>query len=142
MVSFAFGLLTSSELYNFPGLVLFVLLVGASVASAQGWENLGSKEVKDRSEQDTWHIGAGKGEFRSLKISVQHRAVRFYRLQVTYGLGEKQEFEIRSLIRAGGSTRNLDLNGKDRYINKVDVRYEAATVRRWARSQVTLHGLK
>ena len=121
--------------------VLFILSAGAMAVSAQ-WEDLGSKEVKDRSEQDTWHLGAGKGQFRKLKITVQYRPVRFYKLVVTYGNGEKQEFSIRSLIRAGGETRSLDLDGKDRYINKVDVWYEAATVRRGVRSQVTLYGWK
>jgi len=122
--------------------MIFILSAAAMTATAQSWENLGSKEVKDRSEQDTWHLGAGKGQFRRLKISVQHRAVRFYKLLVTYGNGEKQEFEIRNLIRAGGETRALDLSGVDRYINKVDVWYEAFTPRRGARSQVTLYGLK
>ncbi len=121
--------------------VLFILSAGAIVASAQKWENLGSKEVKDRSEQDTWHL-SGDGQFRRLKITVQHRAVRFYKLVVTYGNGAKEEFEIRNLIRAGGETRALDLNGKDRYIKKVDVWYEAYTAKRGARSQVTLFGLK
>ncbi len=111
--------------------VLFVLSIGAATVSAQEWVNLGDKEVKDRSEQDTWHLGKSKGEFRRIKITVQHRPVRFYRLQVTYENGRKQEFEIRSLIAAGGATRNLDLDGKDRFIDKVDVWYEAATVRRW-----------
>ena len=121
--------------------VLFILSAGAMTASAQRWENLGSKEVKDRGEQDTWHLG-GEGQFRRLKITVQHRAVRFYKLLVTYGNGEKQEFEIRNLIKAGGSTRNLDLDGRDRYVKKVDVWYEASTPRRGIRSQVTLYGLK
>jgi hypothetical protein len=121
--------------------VLFVLSVGAIAASAQTWENLGSKEVKDRSEQDTWHL-SGDGQFRKLKITVQYKPVRFYKLLVTYGNGEKQEFEIRNLIRAGGETRALDLDGKDRYIKKVDVWYEAATFKRGVRSQVTLYGLK
>ena len=122
--------------------VIFVFCAGASGVSAQKWEDLGSKEVKDRSEQDTWHLGAGKGQFRRLKISVQHRPVRFYKLEVTYTNGQKQSFEVRNLIRAGGETRALDLDGTDRFINKVDVWYEAATVRRGRRSQVTLHGLK
>ncbi len=122
--------------------LLFVLLTGAAVVSAQEWERLGAKEVKDRSEQDTWHLGAGKGQFRRLKITVQKRAVRFYKLEVTYTNGEKQSFEIRNLIPAGGETRALDLDGKDRYINKVDVWYEASTARRGVRSQVTLYGLK
>ncbi|MGB4988131.1 MAG: hypothetical protein WBO10_02765 [Pyrinomonadaceae bacterium] len=122
--------------------VLVVLMAGASALSAQNWVNLGSKEVKDRSEQDTWHLGPGKGQFRRLKLTVQKKPVRFYKLEVTYVNGEKENFEIRNLISAGGSTRALDLNGNDRYIAKVDVWYEAATVRRGSRSQVTLFGLK
>ncbi len=121
---------------------LFVLCAGVATAAGQKWEDLGSKEVKDRSEQDTWHIGSGKGQFRRLKITVQQRAVRFYKLEVTFSNGQKQSFEIRNLIRAGGETRALDLEGNDRSINKVDIWYEAATVRRGRRSEVTLYGLK
>src|SRR5687767_9030682 len=44
--------------------VVFVFAVGASAVSAQNWVDLGTKEVKDRSEQDTWHVGKGKGDFR------------------------------------------------------------------------------
>lgn len=122
--------------------LLFVLGIGSSAVVAQDWVNLGSKEVKDRSEQDTWHLTAARGQFRRLKITVQHRPVRFYKLEVTYTNGQKQNFEIRNLIPAGGETRALDLDGKDRYISKVDVWYEAATLKRGRRSEVTLYGLK
>lgn len=122
--------------------VLFVFAVGASAVAAQGWENLGSKEVKDRSEQDTWHIGGGQGEFRKIKLTVQHRAVRFYKLTVKFENGQTQNIELRNVIPAGGSTRVIDLVGTDRRIDKVDVWYEAQTVRRGVRSQVTLYGLK
>ncbi len=121
---------------------LLVLCAGVATVAGQKWEDLGSKEVKDRSEQDTWHIGSGKGQFRRLKITVQQRAVRFYKLEATFSNGQKQSFEIRNLIRAGGETRALDLEGNDRSINKVDIWYEAATVRRGRRSEVTLYGLK
>ncbi len=122
--------------------VLLCLTFAAASASAQEWVNLGSKEVKDRSEQDTWHVGAGKGEFRRIKLTVQQRAVRFYRLEVKFENGEKQNIELRNVIRAGGETRLIDLVGKDRRIDKVDVWYEAQTVRRGVRSQVTLYGIK
>lgn len=122
--------------------VLFVVCMGAPVVSAQKWEDLGSKEVKDRSEQDTWHLGAGKGQFRQLKITVQYRPVRFYKVEVTFTNGDKQMVEVRNLIRAGGESRPLDLIGNDRFINKVDVWYEAATPGKGRRSQVTLWGLK
>jgi hypothetical protein len=120
--------------------VLFILTAGAATASAQ-WDNLGSKEVKDRNEQDTWHL-SGKGQYRRLKITVQHRAVNFHRLRVTYGNGEQDEIPIAALIRAGGETRAIDLEGKDRHIRKVDVWYDAHTARRGRRSQVTLYGMK
>ena len=122
--------------------VLFTLIVSASIVSAQNWDNLGSKDVTDRSEQDTWHVGAGKGEFRKIKLTVQRKAVRFYKLTVKFENGQSQEIELRNVIPAGGSTRIIDLVGNDRRIDKVDVWYEAQTARRGVRSQVTLYGLK
>lgn len=120
---------------------LFLLLaVGATDASAQ-WENLGSKEVTDRAEQDTFHL-AGDGQFRKLRFSVSRRPVRFYKMVVTYGNGEKDEIELRALIRAGGQSRIIDLSGKDRFIRKVDFWYEAASIGRGRRSTVTLFGMK
>jgi len=119
--------------------LLFALAVGAAAASAQ-WQDLGTKEVKDRSEQDTWHLGKDRGTFRSIKLAVISRPVRFYRLRVTYGNGTTQEFQIANLIKAGGQTRSLDLNGRDRFIEKVDVWYEAYTVGQGVRSSVTLLG--
>lgn len=120
--------------------LVFVLAAGALTVSAQ-WDNLGSKEVKDRSEQDTWNIGADKGQFRRIKIAVLYRPVRFYRLLVTFGNGTKQEVSVRSLIPAGGETRAIDLTGTDRNINKIEVWYEANTPRRGRRSMVTLYGM-
>jgi hypothetical protein len=121
--------------------VLFVLSAGAVSASAQ-WVDLGTKEVKDRSEQDTWHVGKGKGEFRRIKIAVGDRAVRFYRLRVTFENGRTQEIELRNLIAAGGESRAIDLDGNARFIDKVDIWYEAFTPRRGRRSHVTLWGIR
>lgn len=121
--------------------VVFLMAAGATAVSAQ-WENLGTKEVMDRSEQDTWHITAAKGEFRKIKLTVGIRQVRFYRCEVTYSNGEKDTIQIKNLIRAGGETRAIDLRGKDRFLSKVDIWYEAATPARGARSTVTLWGLK
>jgi len=119
--------------------VLFVLSAGAVTASAQ-WVDLGTREVKDRSEQDTWHVGKGDGEFRRLKIKVLDRAVRFYRMRITFENGTTQEVALANLIKAGGETRAIDLNGKHRFIDKVDIWYEASTVGHGVRSHVTLWG--
>ncbi|HRI05050.1 MAG TPA: hypothetical protein PLL77_15040 [Pyrinomonadaceae bacterium] len=122
--------------------VLFALTISASAVSAQNWVNLGSRTVNDQADHDTWNVGAGRGEFRKIKLTVQHRAVRFIKLKVKFENGQTQDIELRDNIPAGGSTRIIDLVGTDRRIDKVDVWYEAQTVRRGARSQVTLHGMK
>jgi hypothetical protein len=122
--------------------VAFVIAVGATSVSAQKWVDLGTKEVKDRSEQDTWHVGKSKGEFSKIKLFVGDRPVRFYRMTVKFENGKTQEIELKSMIRAGGETRQIDLTGSDRFIDKVDVWYEANTARRGRRSHVTLWGIK
>jgi hypothetical protein len=121
-------------------IAMFVL--GAVTASAQQWVDLGTKEVKDRSEQDTWHVGKGKGEFHRIKIAVGTKAVRFYRLRVTFENGGTQDIELRNVIQAGGESRAVDLTGNDRFIDKVDIWYEAYTAKRGKRSQVTLWGIR
>ena len=121
--------------------VMFLFAAGTMAVSAQ-WQSLGSKEVKDRSEQDTWHITAVRGQFKKIKFAVNRRQVRFYRCEIPYTNGEKDNVELRNLIRAGGETRAIDLKGNDRFLSKVDIWYEAATPGRGARSTVTLWGFK
>jgi len=117
-------------------------MIGAKAAAAQQWVDLGDREVKDRSEQDTWHVGKGKGEFNKLKLKVIDRPVRFYRARVTFENGRTQEIEIRNVIKAGGESRAIDLEGRDRFIDKVDIWYEAQTVRQGVRSHVVLFGIR
>lgn len=123
-------------------LLVFALGVGAASVSAQEWVKLGDREVKDRSEQDTWHVGKDQGEFRRIKITVHDKAVRFYRMLVTFENGTTQDVSIRKVIPAGGESRAIDLTGNNRYIDKVDVWYEAQTFKRGVRSHVTLWGIR
>lgn len=118
----------------------FFIFVFAGSASAQ-WEDLGTTEVTDRAESDVFHL-ATEGQFRSLRFRVARAPVRFYRMEVTYGNGEKDNIEIRSLIRAGGSSRVIDLPGRNRFLRSVKFWYEAASVGRGRRAAVTLFGRK
>lgn len=123
-------------------MLAFVLVGGAVAASAQGWTDLGTREVLDRADKDSWQVGKDKGEFKGIKFKVRDRQVRFYSVEVKYENGRTENFEVRNLINAGGQTRVLDLKGKERFIDEVVVRYEASTARRGKRSHVTLWGLK
>lgn len=121
-----------------PLFVLVVVGLGASAASAQ-WREIGSKEVDYNVDHDTMNITAMKGDFRRIRIGVSRAPVRFIRVVLTYGNGRTQEIPIRSLIRAGGFSRNIDLQGRERVINKVEFWYESASLRR-QKAVVTLYG--
>ena len=122
--------------------VVFLFAVNASATSAQNWKNLGTKEVTDQEESDTFHIGSTKGQFRALKFFVSRHAIRFYRIEVAYRNGETTPLEVKAVIKAGRESRVMDLPGKDRYIASVKFWYEAASVGKGQRSMITLYGLK
>ena len=122
-----------------PFIVLAVLAIGATAVSAQ-WVNLGTKTVDDRAEQDTFHITGLRGDFHSLQFRVKLRPVHFYRMRVTFGNGQTQEVNLSEIIKAGKSSRVIDLPGNDRVINKVDFWYESASVGRGKKSEITLWG--
>lgn len=118
----------------------FVLLAaGATAASAQ-WVKLGTKTVNDRAETDVIRVSGIRGQFRSLRFNVTKRPVRFLRVEVTYENGEKDQLELRQLIRAGGQTRAIDLQGRNRFIRRIDFWYEAASLGVNRSATVTAYG--
>jgi hypothetical protein len=128
------------SLQRLPKLLLLTILisVGATVASAQ-WKRLGTKEVDYRADHDTINVSFLRGDFKAVKISVAQAPVEFQRVVLTYGNGRTEEIELRSRIRAGGESRVIDLQGRDRVIRKVDFWYESPRERR-KKAKVTLWG--
>jgi hypothetical protein len=124
-----------------PFMILLFIAVSTLAVSAQRgqWRELGSREVDYNVDHDTILVTGFKGDFRKIKLRVSNAPVRFQRVVVTYGNGRSQELAIRSLIRAGGETRAINLPGRERVINKVDLWYESASLRR-QKARVTLFG--
>jgi len=118
-----------------------VLSVGATTVSAQ-WKDLGSREVKQGVEEDTWRLNSFQGQFRKIKLTVTHNKVKFLRLEIEYKNGETDRVEIKKIVNAGGSTRVIDLRGDDRYLSRVNVWYEAVKSKNDDRPRVTLWGFK
>lgn len=110
---------------------LFILtssaLVGATPSPIPftNWTHLGECTVKYRSEKDVISVGAKSGSFRQVKLKVKRNAIRLTDLKIHFANGEVQDVAIRSLIKAGGETRAIDLAGKSRVIKKVTLRYES-----------------
>jgi hypothetical protein len=102
------------------------LLSFARPSYARGWVYLGEAHVDGRSDHDKIKVGKSEGRFRALQIKVDRAPVEFRHVVVHYANGSSEEVQVRQRIRAGGSTRDIDLKGRDRAIESVEIWYERA----------------
>ena len=90
------------------------------------WVYLGESNVDGNSDHDKIKIGRDDGRFRAIQIRVERAPIEFYRVVVHYGNGADEEIAIRNRINPGGRTRVIDLRGRDRVIENVEVWYARA----------------
>ena len=106
-----------------------LLLAFTTSAPAKGWVYLGEAHVDGAADHDKIKVGKSEGRFRALQIKVDRAAIAFRHVVVHYANGTKEEVQVRQRIRAGGSTRDIDLRGGDRAIESVEIWYEKANYR-------------
>lgn len=119
---------TASSLF-LMALALILLASPLAAGKMKGWELLGERQVTDGLDHDVIQVTAGKGDFRSLKVLVKGHAVQFRSMRVHFGDGSAQNVELRDVIPAGGESRVIDVEGKDRVIRNVEFTYDAQTYR-------------
>nr|MDT0253548.1 hypothetical protein [Endozoicomonas sp.] len=84
---------------------------------------LGEKQVSRRSETDTIHVGAREGAFRKIQFRVRGADVNFNRVIIHYQNGQTRGISMKGLVRKNNSSRQIDLPGKARVINRVSFEY-------------------
>lgn len=124
------------------GLLLLLCLTGLRCTSSSrlpGWALLGERTVNHAVDRDEIRVGVRDGTFRRIKLLVRRRAVTFRDVKVHYANGGVEDIVLRRQVPAGGETRALDLNGRDRVIEKVVFFYNTAP-RRGGRAVIQLYG--
>jgi hypothetical protein len=95
--------------------------------SPGNWQELGCQQVapfgKDR---DTINVGRREGRFRAIRLLVRDADVEVLDLKVVYTNGQPDDLSVQSLIRAGDRTRPLDLRGRERSIDRIEMVYRSA----------------
>jgi Protein of unknown function (DUF2541) len=133
--------MSTSRIIRMMGALLLLMSVGeAAFAQRVQWVLLGQTTVDGQRDRDRISIGRAEGRFRRLQLRVTGAPVEFYRVIINYGNGTSEEVEVRENIRAGGQTRAIDLQGRERVISSVDFLYGKGTWRRGVRPKVTLYG--
>jgi hypothetical protein len=118
----------------------FVLALGTSLYAQRGqWEYLGDAHVDSAQDHDSIKVGKAAGKYHAIQLRISGGAINFERVIVRYGNGEKEEIPIRAHIEDGGQTRVIDLPGRRRIIQSLDLWYSKD---KWEkRPKVSLYGL-
>jgi hypothetical protein len=107
---------------------LSLTILGQSLyGQGQGrWIYLGEANVDGNADHDRIKIGRDDGRFHAIQIHVERAPIEFQRVVVHYGNGADEEIAIRNRIKPGGKTRAIDLRGRDRVIDSVELWYAKA----------------
>jgi hypothetical protein len=113
-------------------IALALACVGALAADAQAqrrgnnWVELGCQQVsfigKDR---DSIRVGRREGRFKAIRLEARNNDVEVLDLKVVYNNGAPDDIQVRSNIRAGSRTRPLDLRGRERAIQRIELVYRS-----------------
>ena len=115
---------------KFKAFAVCAFLAAAALAGpAAAWDQVGVRQVRDRTERDTITL-SGPRQFERIKLCVYRNPVHFYDLDVRFRNGGHQDVSIRQRINPGECTRAIDLNGDDRNITTVSMVYEETS---WGR---------
>ncbi len=110
-------------------LMLFAFTVSILDAAAVArWGVIGKRTVTDRVDHDVIKVGAKRGQWRAIKITVKKKGVQFRDVKVRFTGGGVQDVELRDVIPAGGSSRVIDLKGGRRAIDRIEFTYDAQSL--------------
>ena len=123
-------------------LVLSAVIVDAQRGRGRGdqWVQIAQQAVNDRQDHDTAVVSAARGTFSAIRFEVRGHAVEFHRVVLHFANGDDQKLELRQNIPAGGQSRVIDIDGKERVIRSIDFWYDANTLRR-NKGKATVHVL-
>ena len=121
-----------------PLFALALVLYVARTAHAADWIYLGQAHVDGQHDHDNISIGKAAGRYRFLQIRVTNAPIEFDHIVVHYGNGEPQTLYVRDVIRAGGKSRAIELQG-DRFVQSFELWYSKANPNS-AKPELTLWG--
>lgn len=86
-----------------------------------GWEKIGTQTVQKIGERDDFRP-SNRSSFSALKVAVRKNTVNFNKMTIYFENGQKQEVELRNIIKDGGESRVINLSFKRR-IDKIQFEY-------------------
>lgn len=110
-------------------------------AMGPDWEELGCVEVSRRPGIDSILIGRREGRYVAIRFVARYRDIYLDGARVIYGNGQPDDLKIRSELRDGDATNTIDLQGRERFIDRIEVATQKAE-RAFGRGQLCAYGLQ
>ncbi len=123
-----------------------IVLVGVAGGGGGGgggsgeWTALGCKDVRFLVDRDTLKVNR-EGRFGALRIRVRKAPVEMFNLRITYLSGARQEVPVREMIPPGGGTRPIELLGRERGIERIEMVYRSLPTNKGT-AEVCIDGLE
>ena len=90
------------------------------------WVELGCQSVSFfGKDKDSIRVGRREGRFKAIRLSARNNDVEILDLKVIYTNGMPDDIQVRHNLRAGSTTRPLDLRGRERAIQQIDLVYRS-----------------
>jgi hypothetical protein len=90
----------------------------------RNWVELGCREVDlFGADRDTIRVGRREGKFKAIRLEAKGNDVEILDLKVVYANGQPDDIKVRSFLKQGSRTRTLDLRGRGRSIQQIDIVY-------------------
>jgi hypothetical protein len=123
-------------------LVLAGTFVTDAVAQREDrdWVELGCQLVSFRTDRDVIRVGRQEGRFTAIRLYASGGDVEMLGLTVIYANGDPDEIRVRHVLERGERTRPLDLRGRARSIDRIELVYRALPNRRDREPEVCVEG--
>ena len=119
----------------------FAQKVAVEESNKAGWHKIAETNVTLNNDKDEVMV-IGKDHFKAIKLVVTDEPVEFTDLDVVYENDQRQDIQVRTLIKPGGETRVIDLDGTNRAIKKIVLKYKTVNNPGHDRAHVEIWGMK
>lgn len=99
---------------------------GPGGPGAGNWTELGCQQVNlFGADRDSIRVGRREGRFRAIRLLVRGAEVEVIDLKVIYAGGQPDDIPVQRFIRPGERTGPLDLRGRERAIERIEMVYRS-----------------
>ena len=94
-----------------------------TIATAGGLSLAAGKCPSMEGISDTIRVGRSEGRYRAIRLTARGSDIEVVQLEVVYANGNPDALDVQRVIQRGDRTEALDLKGRDRAIQRIDMVY-------------------